>query len=94
MGIINATLILMKGILKKGPKKYGAGRKNDSEGADILDIGGQSTRPGSQRISEKEEWERVKPVIQKIRQHNQDIILSIDTFYSSVAENVKLAVFQ
>lgn len=89
MGILNITPdSFFEGHISKGPEKiWELAEKMIEEGADILDIGGQSTRPGSQRISEKEEWERVLPVINKIRQHNQEIVLSIDTFYSSVADN-------
>lgn len=55
------------------------------EGADILDIGGESTRPGSQPVSEDEELRRVMPVIEAIRQRI-DIPLSIDTTKSRVAQ--------
>jgi dihydropteroate synthase len=55
-------------------------------GCDILDIGGQSTRPGAARIDEQEEWARVETTIQFIREKYPHQILSIDTFYSSVAE--------
>lgn len=55
------------------------------EGADILDIGGESTRPGSQPVSEEEELCRVLPVIEAIRERT-DVPLSIDTTKSRVAE--------
>ncbi len=48
------------------------------EGADIIDIGGESTRPGAKPVSLAEELDRVIPVIKKIRQHS-DIAISIDT---------------
>lgn len=54
-------------------------------GAAILDIGGQSTRPKSTRISAAEEAQRVLPAIQIILQHFPDTIISIDTYYSEVA---------
>jgi dihydropteroate synthase len=54
-------------------------------GADIIDIGGQSTRPGAKRITEKEEWNRIQKYLQKIVSEFPDAILSIDTFYSTVA---------
>ncbi len=57
-----------------------------AEGADILDIGGQSTRPGSERISPEEELNRIIPVIKKLRQQFPDIILSVDTYQSLVAK--------
>lgn len=55
-------------------------------GVDIIDIGGQSTRPGSIRIDPNEEWERVKPVLQWLHQNAPHIALSIDTYYLSVAQ--------
>jgi dihydropteroate synthase len=56
------------------------------EGCDILDIGGQSTRPGAARISSEEEWARVENVIAFIRLHFPKQVISIDTFYADVAE--------
>lgn len=56
-----------------------------AEGADILDIGGQSTRPGSVRISEAEEMNRVIPVIHQIHRSFPNSFISIDTFYAGVA---------
>jgi dihydropteroate synthase len=58
--------------------------------ADIIDIGGESTRPGALLIPEEEEITRVIPVIQAIRQH-YSIPLSIDTTKAAVAENAFLA---
>ncbi len=54
-------------------------------GADILDIGGESTRPGSQPVSEAEERERVLPVLEGLRRRTA-VTLSIDTTRSGVAE--------
>ena len=54
--------------------------------ADILDVGGESTRPGSQTVSADEEMERVVPVIQAISKEFPDTIISIDTYKSKVAE--------
>ncbi len=89
MGIINVTPdSFYKGHLNEGTEAILAlAQKMISEGADILDIGGQSSRPGSERISAMEELERVIPVIKLIRQQHKDIVLSIDTYYSLVAEN-------
>ncbi|RLD16039.1 MAG: dihydropteroate synthase [Caldiserica bacterium] len=67
--------------LKKAVEK---GLKMIEEGADIIDIGGESTRPGSERIDEEEEKRRVFPVIEEIRR-NTDIPISIDTYKSGVA---------
>ncbi len=56
-----------------------------AEGVDILDIGAQSTRPGSVRLSAQEEIEKAIPIIRAIRQKHPKIILSIDTYQSEVA---------
>lgn len=56
-----------------------------ADGADILDIGGESTRPGSQPVSAEEEWARVLPVITAVRQ-TVNLPLSIDTYRADVAE--------
>lgn len=61
------------------------GRRFVENGADILDVGGESTRPGAQTISAEEEMERVVPVIAKLAT-SLDVILSIDTYKASVAE--------
>jgi len=55
------------------------------EGADILDIGGESSRPGSKQISEEEELNRVIPVIDELIKLRPDVLLSIDTTKSQVA---------
>src|SRR5665647_989477 len=57
-----------------------------AEGADILDIGGQSTRPGSVRISSQEEMERVLPVIEMLVKKPGAVLLSIDTYHADVAK--------
>src|SRR5207253_4523208 len=56
-----------------------------SEGADIIDVGGESTRPGTEPVSVKEELRRVIPVIQGLRA-KIDIYISIDTSKSEVAD--------
>ena len=58
-----------------------------SQGADIIDIGGESTRPGAEQVSETEELNRVIPVIEKIRDENPKILISIDTTKALVAEH-------
>ncbi len=57
-----------------------------AEGADILDIGGQSTRPGAELIGEEEELRRVEPIIVAIKQRFPETLLSIDTYFGSVAK--------
>jgi len=55
-------------------------------GADILDVGGESTRPGAQIVSAEEEMERVLPVITTLAA-SVDVIISIDTYKANVAES-------
>lgn len=54
------------------------------DGADIIDVGGESTRPGAPPVSAQEEMERVLPVVEKIKQYF-NIPISLDTYKSSVA---------
>lgn len=55
------------------------------DGADVLDIGGESSRPGAKPVPVEEELRRVVPVVQGIRRHNADVPLSIDTVKYDVA---------
>lgn len=86
------------GILNVTPDSFSDGGKWDrvdaalrhaermaQEGADIIDVGGESTRPGFESISALEETERVAPVVEALRR-NVDTLISIDTYKSSVAE--------
>lgn len=57
-----------------------------NEGATFIDIGGSSSRPGSQMPSEKEEWSRIGKVITLIKQHFPETLISIDTVYSTIAK--------
>jgi dihydropteroate synthase len=54
-------------------------------GVDILDVGGESTRPGAQTVSEQQELERVVPVVELLA-HELDCLISVDTFKAGVAE--------
>ena len=88
MGILNATPdSFFEGHLDKGLQGIlqHAG-KMIAEGATIIDVGGQSTRPGSERIDAAIETERVLPVIKGIRETYPDTLISIDTYHSKVAE--------
>jgi dihydropteroate synthase len=93
MGIINAT-----------PDSFYAGsRYNDKEaivkiaaqmleeGADILDIGGQSTRPGSEKISIDEELKRVIAPIEAVHNQFPDSFISVDSYYSRVVKEAVAA---
>lgn len=88
MGIVNLT----------PDSFYDGGRNNDlikavqkaeqylSEGADILDLGAYSSRPGAGHISEKEELERLIPIVNAIANEFPEAVLSIDTFRSRIAK--------
>lgn len=60
------------------------------EGADIIDVGGESTRPGYEQISVQEEMDRIIPVIEKIQKEFNPVI-SVDTYKSQVAQAAILA---
>jgi dihydropteroate synthase len=57
-----------------------------SDGADILDIGGESTRPGSRPVTAVEEMARIVPAIKTIRADMSDVVISVDTYRADVAE--------
>ncbi len=87
MGIINATPdSFYEGHLQKGLQHIEnlAGTML-ADGAAILDIGGQSTRPGSERTAAAEELKRVVPVIETIVQKYPAAIISVDTYYAETA---------
>ena len=87
MGIINATPDSFYEDSRK-PNADAAlelAEQMITAGAALLDIGGQSTRPDSKRVGEEEEAERVLPVIETVHASFPDIIISIDTYYASVA---------
>jgi len=88
MGIINATPdSFFGGSRFNGVDEIVAkAEKMLNDGAGILDIGGQSTRPGSELISADEEIERVIPAIKAIAKKRPEAFISIDTFYSKVAK--------
>ncbi|CVI16624.1 Dihydropteroate synthase (DHPS) (Dihydropteroate pyrophosphorylase) [Agrobacterium fabacearum CFBP 5771] len=54
------------------------------EGADIIDVGGESTRPGAAEVTEGEEQDRVLPVIERLRRET-DVLISVDTYRASTA---------
>lgn len=60
-------------------------------GATFIDVGGESTRPGSDPVDSEEEKKRVCPVIEGIRQMSKDIIISVDTYHAETAEAAILA---
>ena len=56
-----------------------------AEDADILDVGGESSRPGSDPVSIREELDRVIPVIREVKKRHKDIVISIDTYKAEIA---------
>jgi len=88
MGIINVTPdSFSDGGLYLEPKEaIKRAVKLVEEGADIIDIGGESTRPGSQRISAQEELDRILPVLREVRKELPKVWISIDTYKASVAK--------
>ena len=87
MGILNVTpdsffsgsrVLQIEDAYKKADKML-------SEGASMLDIGGHSTRPGADAVSEEEELNRVLPVVEMLRKRFPKAIISIDTFRALVA---------
>jgi len=91
MGILNVTPDSFSGdgIITQGDAVQIAVRQAEeflANGADILDIGGESTRPGSQPVSVDEELDRVIPVIEAITKQFPEVLISIDTYKAKVAE--------
>lgn len=86
MGILNATPdSFFEGSRIQIEQVVDMAGKMLEEGADILDIGGQSTRPGAILVSAREEADRVLPVTERLVSAFPGISISIDTFYSHVA---------
>jgi dihydropteroate synthase len=86
MGVLNVTPDSFSdgGEFFSIDKAIARGLQIAAEGAQILDIGGESTRPGAEAVSAEEELDRVIPVIEKLRDQ-LEIVLSIDTSKSMVA---------
>lgn len=97
------TRTLVMGILNMTPDSFSDGGKwvnldqavahakaMIEQGADIIDVGGESTRPGHQAVSAEEEIERVVPVIERLKQEIS-VPISIDTYKANVAEQAVLA---
>ena len=88
MGILNVTpdSFSERGRYFDRKAAIARGLEIEREGADILDIGGESTRPGALPVSEEEELDRTIPVIEALRRKGLRIPISIDTVKSKVAE--------
>jgi dihydropteroate synthase len=97
--LLHFSTPVVMGILNATPDSFYANSRTDTtdavlaraaemlrDGAAVLDMGGQSTRPGAQRVSAEEEAKRVLPQIEAVHRHFPEAIISVDTFYASVAE--------
>ncbi len=100
--LVNLDECRVMGILNLSPDSfYDRGKHADnylhraeemlSQGAAILDIGAQSTRPGAEVIDEKTETAMILPVIQSLKKHFPQCLISIDTFKSQTAREAVLA---
>lgn len=90
MGILNITPDSFSGdgMLKESDVLAAALNRAEgmlNDGADILDVGGESTRPGAETVSLQQELDRVVPVIEALHQHF-DVPISVDTYKADVAE--------
>lgn len=97
--LIDLSVPKVMGILNLTPDSfYDGGRRENlkehlvqaekmlNDGADFIDLGAYSSRPGATDISEEEELERLLPVVERLTEEFPDILLSIDTFRSGVAK--------
>jgi dihydropteroate synthase len=86
MGILNVTPdSFFEGSRVQGNGLLATAERMLEEGADILDIGGMSSRPGAELITEEEELGRILPAIEALHSHFPQAILSVDTIRASVA---------
>ncbi|TDL99147.1 MAG: dihydropteroate synthase [Flavobacteriaceae bacterium] len=97
--LLDLTSPKVMGILNITPDSFFDGGKNSTvdlalkacekmvlEGADLIDIGAQSTRPGAEFLSEEIEIQRLEPVIKELTKSFPKVIFSVDTFYGAVAQ--------
>lgn len=87
MGVINVTPDSFSdgGVLFDASKAIDAGIRMAEQGADVIDVGGESTRPGAEPLAAQAEIDRVVPVIEQIRRRSS-VAISIDTRKAAVAE--------
>lgn len=96
--LVDMSSPMVMGILNVTPDSFYAGsrcageeairqrvRRIRMEGADMLDIGGYSSRPGADDVTPAEEWQRLQPAIEIAREEWPDAIISVDTFRADVA---------
>lgn len=99
ISLFTSTKLLFMGIVNVTPDSFSDGGKylklEDAihhaeelikSGVNIIDVGGESTKPGAELISEEEELKRIIPVIYQLRKADSKITISIDTYKSNVAQ--------
>jgi len=88
MGVLNITPDSFSdgGLFFDEMKAYKQGESMINDGATIIDIGGESTRPGSKLVEEKDEWNRIENTIKSLKKNFSNIILSLDTRKSYVMQ--------
>ncbi len=88
LGILNVTPDSFSdgGQFLDPDRAFARALEMEEQGADIVDVGGESTKPGSARVSEAEEKRRLMPVLKRLR-GRLGIPISVDTYKSTVAEN-------
>jgi len=93
MGIVNVTPDSFSdgGMFEDAEAAVTHGLRLLNEGADVLDVGGESTRPGSDPVSDEEERARVLPVMEGLRREAPEALLSVDTRKASVATSILAA---
>lgn len=97
--LVDLSSPIVMGILNATPDSfYNQGRENSAaalretalqmiaDGAKILDLGGMSSRPGAEEIELEEEWKRIRAPLEAIIQAAPDVLISIDTYRSEIAE--------
>ncbi len=102
--ILDLANPLIMGIINVTPDSFydGGSSENDSDalakadkmilqGADVLDLGAQSTRPKAEQIGPDEEWKRLKSPLSKIREAYPNVLISVDTYHHAVAEKAVAA---
>ena len=99
-GLLDLGIPRVMGVLNITPDSFYSGSRVNSDneilkratemiesGADMLDVGAYSSRPGAEDITEKEELDRLIPALEILRREFPSVILSLDTFRSSIAES-------
>ena len=93
MGVLNVTPDSFSdgGLYADAAAAVAHGARMADDGADIVDVGGESTRPGAAPVAVDEELQRVLPVIEGLRASRPDLVVSIDTRHSRVAKEAVAA---